>query len=202
MPVEMSGERGYEVAPRLALDDYSNPLIGGDIEVTDVEVGALVVSCRKLFEQRGGLAPVNSQFEHFLLKQYVGYISCPVWVRTMAFNHKVDWGNLPCVPLSTSTEADKELPTLGWTVVGEEGRNARIAILKSAKEHNVTLDRLTEILNVRWSHFEEWGAACGKNTILIFVEHLPWKDELLHTRNGAIRAKPGVHEGSSDAIDN
>lgn len=116
----------------------------------------------------------------------------------MAFLHKVDWGDLPCVPLRTSDDPERELPSAGWTVGGEATVGARIDILKRAKRENVTLDRLTRALGVTWTHFEEWADAYGQNTLLIFIEHLPWKDELLHEANGDLRRRLGVDARSFD----
>lgn len=110
----------------------------------------------------------------------------------MAFLHKVDWGDLSCVPLRTSDDPEHELPGVGWTVGGEATVAARIDILKRAKREGVTLDRLTRVLGVTWTHFEEWAEAYGQNTLLIFIEHLPWKDELLHEANGDLRKRLGV----------
>lgn len=99
----------------------------------------------------------------------------------MSYVHSVDWGQLRCVPLLTSDDAytDLNAQAAGWTTSGEATSRDRIAILTRAKQLRVPLAELSHKLNIKWSHFEEWGEQLNLTPFEIVLNHLPWKDELL-----------------------
>jgi hypothetical protein len=107
----------------------------------------------------------------------------------MAFAHTIDWGTLSCIPLwaSRNPSEDLSLNVSGWTTSGETHAASRIAILENALISGISLDTLARELHVKWSNFDEWAATKGQNTISIFLDHIPWKDELLHTENNELR---------------
>jgi hypothetical protein len=80
-------------------------------------------------------------------------------------------------------------------VSGEASRQSRIAILKRARKEGISLYKLSHFLDVKWTHFEEWASDYEENTISIFLEHLPWKDELLHPDNIELRNRLEVGDG-------
>lgn len=116
-------------------------------------------------------------------------------VTTMAYAHRIDWGRLPCVPLRVGREASDVLRHPGWCSRGDSHAQSRLDILRLAKQKSVSLRRLSDELDVKWKHFEEWARLCDAVCWDIFFSHLPWKDELLHEDNGVLRRKIGVREG-------
>lgn len=110
----------------------------------------------------------------------------------MAFIHRVDWGNLSCIPLRASGDPDEDLTSepVAWTIGGEAFIDSRILILKEARKRKITLERLTRELGVKWRHFDEWAEKYDENTLSIFLGHLLWKDELLS--NADVREKLGI----------
>ena len=112
----------------------------------------------------------------------------------MAYTHRVDWGVLPCLPLRVARESREVLELPGWCSRGDSHAQARLRILRLAREKNVSLKRLSDELDVKWRHFEEWARLCNAVPWDIFFSHLPWKDELLHEDNGVLRRKIGVQE--------
>lgn len=113
----------------------------------------------------------------------------------MAYTHRIDWGRLSCVPLRIARESREVLRLPGWCSRGDSNAEARLHILRLAKQKNVSLKRLSDELGVKWKHFEEWALQHNVVAWDIFFSHLPWKDELLHEDNGVLRRRIGVEEG-------
>ena len=111
----------------------------------------------------------------------------------MAYTQRIDWGRLPCVPLRIARDS-REVLQLPGGVRGDSHAEARIKILRLAREKSVTLKRLSDELSVKWEHFEEWARLSDAVTWDVFLSFLPWKDELLHEENGVLRRKIGVQE--------
>lgn len=112
----------------------------------------------------------------------------------MAYTHRIDWGRLPCVPLRIARDSREVLQLPGWCSRGDSHAEARIKILRLAREKSVTLKRLSDELSVKWEHFEEWARLSDAVTWDVFLSFLPWKDELLHEENGVLRREIGVQE--------
>lgn len=112
----------------------------------------------------------------------------------MAFAHKVDWGRLSCIPLRVTQEPPQDIVSdnCGWSSEGEATLKSRVTILERARKKNITLKKLCDELDVKWCHFKDWGDLYGIVPIEIFLNHLPWKDELLHKTNGFLRQRLGV----------